>query len=188
LPDDPDSSIENIQDLLAQERVGEEINRCCDTCGGNKPLEKIKEAMHFEDEERHLCLHLKRFTKDKKLYHVVKFSNDTGEVTMYDDRTNTQLRFRVESIIVHAGEGNDNGHYYAVGRKGTYNDHVVQFDNGKSFRELLLNGVLRVQDGTENKSNDAYGYIYLLVKVAPTENTSSSSSLSAASSSSSSSS
>jgi hypothetical protein len=77
LPDDPDSSIENIQDLLAQERGGEEINRCCDTCGGNKPHEKIGEAMHFEDEERHLCLHLKPFTKDKKIYNVVKFPNDT---------------------------------------------------------------------------------------------------------------
>ena len=187
LTDDQDSSIENIQHLLDQKREEEKINMECDACGDNKPHTR-SESMYFEDEQCHLCLHLNRYINDKKLLNLVTFPDDTDEVTIYDHITKELLRFRVESIIVHAGEENDNGHYYAVGRKGTYNDDVVQFDNGKSFRKLLSNGVLRVQDDIEDKSNDAYGYMYLLVKIPLTENPCSSSSSSARSFSSSSSS
>ena len=169
LTEEQESTIVSIQDLLVQgsrEKNTFLTSRCLN-CKEDKKHEKFDEEMYFEVEERHLCLHLKCFNTEKKLFNLVTFPDDTGDVTIYDHSTQTLLRFRVQSIIVHVGNRKNAGHYYAVGRKGTYNDNVVQFDNGKSFRKLLSNGVLRVKDGIEDKSNDAYGYIYLLVQVPP---------------------
>ena len=187
---DENCRIVSLNELLAQDLGGygmADVNSMCCNCKDQKPHTRCSHEVHFTDEgPRYLYVHLKRYTRYSKLFTRVTCPENNGEVQIYDEHTKKNLRFRIESIVVHAGKDSNSGHYYSVGRNGTFNDKKVKFDEGKSFNTLLLDGVLRATEGFEDQRYDAYGYMYFLVEVPLTENISSSSSSSSSSSTSSS--
>jgi len=178
---------EIIGDSEVRHLMMADVNSMCCNCKDQKPHTRCSHEVHFTDEgPRYLYVHLKRYTRYSKLFTRVTCPENNGEVQIYDEHTKKNLRFRIESIVVHAGKDPNSGHYYSVGRNGTFNDKKVKFDEGKSFNTLLLDGVLRATEGFEDQRYDAYGYMYFLVEVPLTENISSSSSSSSSSSTSSS--
>jgi hypothetical protein len=166
---DGNCKIVSLNDLLSQDLVRytmDPVNSMCHNCEDPKPHERLGHEVHFRDDgPRYLYVHLKRYTLNSKLFTQVNCPENNGEVQIYDENTKKNLRFRVESIVVHAGKDPNSGHYFAVGRNGTFNDKNVNFDDGKSFNTLLLDGVLRETEGSEDNRYDAYGYIYFLVEV-----------------------
>lgn len=163
----------SMQDLInayltVTNNRNEQVLIHCEKCNADSYHTKCSSKIKFMEHHGYLAIHLRRYSRptDPKINTPVTFPN--GTVSFYDSVKKAFYVFTVEAIIVHIGKTLNSGHYYTVARKGTFNDSRVFFDGGDKFRKILSNGVIRSrQDGKEDASNDAYGYIYFLKQCKP---------------------